>query len=511
MNNLLRHVKSCSDNIVLSLNTTLNMEREKIYNNKEKIRSILESNLLLFSEVAEAEIVMNSSERYAKIKNGHFYSENNIMNLCEYYQQLSCGIKGKWYCLSDGSGRFCYIRELCESNTIRQVGYIILYVNEETLYNYYKNEKNATDMDIYIFNQESCLVSTNDRVLMENMETSSEYNTDKKLLHEYEVDRCYSVFEYPLEYGWTFSSVLDIRQGMSGFNAFTMGVLWSSMLFMALFSGIVIFILHRIMISIRMLSRHMVTEGMDTGKKIKEPQTKDEVGSLISNYNIMIDRNKELIDCIKSEENMKRRLELALLQAQIKPHFLYNTLDTAFCLIKMQRTYEASYVIKELAGYYRLVLSHGNEWINLREELNAAERYMNIQAVRFGEIISYKIEVEEELYNFKVPKMILQPLIENSIYHGIKPANRKGTIVIGGEQLNQQIRITVSDDGVGMDREYFDRIMKAECTEEQHANFGVRSTAERIKLYYGNTAKLILNTPFEGTSLTIEVNLEKQE
>lgn len=510
MNNLLNNVKNCSDNIVLSLNTALDLNDENVYEHRETIRTILENNLFLFSEVEEAEILLNSGERYWKIRKSYFHYENSRDDLYNYYKSLSCGISGKWYRCEDEKDRFCYIRELSKADTAKRVGYILLFVNEETLYNYYKNEKNSQGTDIYIYNQNDCLISASDREITKDAYVNLDGYTYEELIAPYKHSKNYHLMENMLEYDWKFCSVRDIRESMRGFKTLTMGVLWSSLFFMVVFSMIFIVILNRIMIPIRTLSWHMLTEGIDTETKIKEPQTNDEVGVLITNYNVMIDRNKELISRIKAEEDMKRRLELALLQAQIKPHFLYNTLDTAFCLSKMKRNKEASYVIKELAGYYRMVLSHGNEWINLKEEINAAESYLKIQAVRFGEIITYDILIDEDLYSFRVPKMILQPLIENAIYHGIKPTGRKGKISIKGEIHDHTIYIIVIDDGIGFARKKFNEIINNEQIEEEYQSFGVRSTMERLKLYYGNTAELTLGEVTVGTSMVIRIQLDEK-
>lgn len=222
----------------------------------------------------------------------------------------------------------------------------------------------------------------------------------------------------------------------------------------------------------------------------------------------MVDMNGKLIQKVEQNEKEKRRLELALLQMQIKPHFLYNTLDTAFCLNSMQKHQEANHVIKQLAEYYRLVLNHGDEWINFVEELDAVEKYLEIQSVRYSNLISYTIDVDEELYGFRIPKMTLQPLVENAIYHGIKPAGRKGNILISGELCDDKVKIAVIDDGVGMSQAMFDEILNGKRKSTDGESFGMKSVVERLRLFYGD-AKMDLGQTDEGTSIVLSIDLRK--
>ncbi|NCB92076.1 MAG: sensor histidine kinase [Clostridia bacterium] len=283
-------------------------------------------------------------------------------------------------------------------------------------------------------------------------------------------------------------------------------------MFLICFLFLVMLLLKRILKPVVAIGNHMRKLGANPLSKIELPSTSDEIGYLVSSFNHLVDRNMALIDQVKEDEREKRHLELALIQTQIKPHFLYNTLDTAFCLNEMGMNKEASRVIKQLAGYYRQVLNHGSEWISFAEELSAVEKYLEIQAVRYSDVISYKIDVGEELYGFQIPKMTLQPLVENAIYHGIKPAGRPGHIMITGELCEDEVTISVIDDGVGMSKEDFADVIKGKRRSTDKESFGVKSVAERLRLFYGDAASIELDEEARlGTCIVLTINLRKDE
>lgn len=274
----------------------------------------------------------------------------------------------------------------------------------------------------------------------------------------------------------------------------------------------VLFVLKKILRPVVAIGNHMQMTGANPLSKIDLPDTTDEIGYLISSFNQMVDMNKVLIDQVKEDEYEKRRLELALLQTQIKPHFLYNTLDTAFCLNEIGMNKDASRVIKQLAGYYRLVLNHGSEWISLGEELEAVKKYLEIQAVRYSDVIAYKILVDEELYGFQIPKMTLQPLVENAIYHGIKPTGKPGHIIITGEFCENEVTLSVIDDGIGMSKAYFDDVIKGKRKSSDKESFGVKNVAERLRLFYGDNASIVLDEEnYLGTDIVLTIKWRKDE
>ena len=182
-----------------------------------------------------------------------------------------------------------------------------------------------------------------------------------------------------------------------------------------------------------------------------------------------------------------RWLDLRLLQEQINPHFLYNTLDTIVWLIEGNQEEAAVEMVVALSDFFRLVLSKGRELISLKEEKEHISSYLEIQAVRYRDILEYDIRIDPLLYDYQILKLTLQPLVENALYHGIKYKRAKGHIHITGKKEGENLRLTVSDNGVGMDPEDLQQLredMERPC-KEADKGFGLANVNERIHIHFG--------------------------
>ncbi len=235
-----------------------------------------------------------------------------------------------------------------------------------------------------------------------------------------------------------------------------------------------------------------------------EVNSNDEVGILGSVFNEMIIKVKELLNTVKVEQKKKREYELALIQSQIKPHFLYNSLDLIYVLCEMGNVSEASETTKALADYYRVSLSKGREIISIRDELKNVQDYLFIQKARYSDILDFCIEVDGDVLEYQILKMTLQPLVENSIYHGLKPKDCPGKIIISGYTDPKYVILKVADDGVGMPEDKFEKIVFSADSQDSRDSFGLKSVNERIKLYFGEEYGLKVDSkPNEGTVVTI--------
>jgi two-component system sensor histidine kinase YesM len=238
-------------------------------------------------------------------------------------------------------------------------------------------------------------------------------------------------------------------------------------------------------------------------------KTKDEIGTLGRIFNYMTQRNLELLKQVDDEAKKKREYELALIQEQVKPHFLYNTLDIIIMLIEMNRSKEAARVTQKLASFYKNSLSGSEEIVTIERELQITRDYLDLQTMRYGDKFKYKFEVPLDLYNISIPKMTLQPLVENAIYHGLKYKEDWGTITISGELLNNKAVLKVSDDGIGIDADKL-KLMQGFLSsneipeDEDRKHFGVYSVDHRLRLYFGEEYGLDVESEFEkGTTFII--------
>ena len=240
-------------------------------------------------------------------------------------------------------------------------------------------------------------------------------------------------------------------------------------------------------------------------------QHNDEIGELGQSFNHMIARIDQLIQMVYVEQENKRTAEMKSLQEQIKPHFLYNTLDT---ISWMARDYDAEDIVRlvdALTNMFRIGLSHGKDIITVKEEITHVSNYLYIQKIRYKDKLNYVIHVDESLYAVEVPKLILQPLVENAIYHGVKAKRGGGTITITGVPEGENLVFTVQDDGAGMLQEKVEELnrrMSERSVLDEKKSFGLFYIRERIQLCYGKGYGVhVESTLGEGTRVTITLPL----
>lgn len=232
---------------------------------------------------------------------------------------------------------------------------------------------------------------------------------------------------------------------------------------------------------------------------------------LASGFNIMIEEINILMYRIKKEQSEIKQIELNRLQSQIKPHFLYNTLECIHWQALSDGNKDVSRMVKALANYYRLCLSKGKDVIPLSQELANINNYLIIQNMRYSDIVQCELNVEESFSTVLIPKMTLQPLIENSIYHGIRVKDGyKGKIFIDVKELDNKIIISVADTGMGMQQEQIDQINNSISVFDEKTGYGLRNVHKRIEILFGDGYGLYYRkNQYEGT--TVDVILPKGE
>ena len=213
---------------------------------------------------------------------------------------------------------------------------------------------------------------------------------------------------------------------------------------------------------------------------------------------------------VTREQKQLRKAEFEILQAQINPHFLYNTLDTIVWSAEAGNQKQVVKMVGSLSEFFRSSLNKGKEIVTIRDELQHVRSYLEIQQIRYQDILSYEIDVPESLYDYQIPKITLQPLIENALYHGIKNKRGGGKITVAGIDEGETMLIQVIDDGKGMKPERLKEIVKSLSAEqpEERATYGLYNVNERIRLNYGEEYGISIESEYEAGSC-ISVRLPK--
>ncbi len=237
-----------------------------------------------------------------------------------------------------------------------------------------------------------------------------------------------------------------------------------------------------------------------------QADSEDEVAELAVSFNKMAGSMQSLIDKVKEDERKMRKADLRLLQEQIQPHFLYNTLDTIVWLIESNEPDEAVTMVVTLSDFFREILSKGKEFISIKEEEKHISSYLQIQEMRYRDILEYDIQLDQVIYKYQILKLTLQPVVENALYHGIKYKRAKGCIHIHGEKEGDIIRLTVRDDGVGMDEDELEQLrqqIEKPC-QETEKGFGLANVNGRIHMYFGPEYGMKIQSQ-KGKGTTVEI------
>ena len=222
----------------------------------------------------------------------------------------------------------------------------------------------------------------------------------------------------------------------------------------------------------------------------------------------MAGRIQTLLENVKEEERKQHMIQLELLQAQVNPHFLYNTLDTIVWMVEADMHDEAIEMLTHLSVFFRTVLSKGEDVISLHDEVLHTKSYLEIQQIRYSDILDYTIELPQDMEEIRLPKMTLQPLVENALYHGVKEKRGKSSIWITFEDAGRDIVIQVKDDGIGMTEDRLREVQEG-LKNNQSVGFGMSAVEGRLKLYYGEEYGLDICSKYqEGT--VIRVNIPKK-
>lgn len=238
----------------------------------------------------------------------------------------------------------------------------------------------------------------------------------------------------------------------------------------------------------------------------------DEIGRLSEEFNHMLDQIQELIAKVIEEERLKKDAELESLQYQITPHFMYNTLNSIKYAALLKGEHKIGGLIEDFIELLQASISKKGMFVALAEEIHLVENYMRLQSMRYEEEIMVSYQIPEEVQGYFVPRLMLQPLVENAILHGLELRNGKNQITIGSEVREGILILWVSDNGRGMTEDQIQRLLsKKEKKTSGLSGIGVSNVKERLELYYGKEGTLTYESSRTGTRAEIRLPAYKEQ
>jgi two-component system sensor histidine kinase YesM len=241
-----------------------------------------------------------------------------------------------------------------------------------------------------------------------------------------------------------------------------------------------------------------------------QPPRIAEFHSLTENLNLMAEKIKTLLEDNIREQQNRQKSEMKALQAQISPHFLYNTLDSIIWLAEGRQYEEVVAITRAFSNFFRISLNRGSEWVAVHDEFKHIESYLTIQKIRYRDILDYSIEYEQDMGGKIILKLLLQPLVENSLYHGIKNKRGQGVIRVRGWQEGGFLCFSVADNGIGITGDRLENIRaqlhRAPDPDAHSAIYGLYNVSRRLELYYNRQDLLEINSVYkEGTVIILKI------
>lgn len=292
-----------------------------------------------------------------------------------------------------------------------------------------------------------------------------------------------------------------------------LGILMLELLILLAISvGLALFLSWRITRPMRKIETAMQQIGEGNMDIVVPDEDQDEMGILAATLNSMSLNIKELMAQLHKDEEQKRYLELKAMQYQVNPHFLYNTLDSIAMSARKNQDYTSEKMTLALSEFFRISLSRGMEYVTVSEEMRYVQSYLEIQGMRFPDSVTWECRIEKGIENAKVLKFILQPLVENSLYHGLRDSGREGHIEVCAGTCGNDLVFRVKDSGIGMLPEQLKKVTE-EINQKQitgksiyEGGFGLQNVQQRLQLVYGEKAGLTIESEWdEGTCITVMI------
>lgn len=472
---------------------------------RTRIESVLSSQVLYHDEINAIYVVSSDGYVYELDKTKQHYG------LMEAYVNEIRDAKGSiiWY--GGMKGVVALARCINSTRTQKPVGYLVAYVEEKFLFELINRTYSVAGGDIFVIDGNGIIVSAGNKDMIGTVSgvVHSEGQTEAYLFSTQTVDNQtqYVALSEPMKNGWR----IVMRVPISAYQSEIATLRNTILLFAAVVLVLSVLLAWGLSMSIsrpiRLLSTVMERFGEGDFSARCPVEAKDETGMLSATFNNMAKNINELVQKVYDEQLMKRDAELKSLQMQINPHFLYNTLETINWMARTHGTEDIGIMVKSLGDLMRATIN-GRDSILLKDEIVSLNNYLQIQKYRYIDKFSSDFDIEPDTELLFVPKLIVQPLVENALYHGIRPSLSNGTIIIRSRLENESLIIEVCDDGVGMTAEMIENVLDTEHHSDPSSpgSIGLQNVIKRIKVLYGNGYGIEIQSELgEGTKTTVRL------
>jgi two-component system sensor histidine kinase YesM len=457
--------------------------------------------------------------RFCSLKNGTSYNYQKIPKMLWYRDVIKTAGKIFWvssYNDSDNDRDSKYVfsaaRIINDRRTGKRLGILLINIEERQLFHTYNNVLNGKN-SIYIVDDKGSFVSHNDEHMLG--------------INFYDMKRFHAIFEsdsfkiinkgnnlillsnyVDSETGWTIMEEIPINELLLPLTKvrymilgiFSLGLLLSLVLSFSF--------ANQTAKPLKQFCFSMVKVRNGNLDVISDIQGWNELKQLSDGFNQMVEKIRDLIGDVKREEHLKRKAELDFLQAQINPHFLFNTLLSIKCLISMGKIFQSEQMLAAFMGLLEKVFHNKDELITLTEEIECLHQYVLIQEYRYSHRFEIHYDLPQAILNCRIPKLILQPLVENSIFHGLEAKQESGRIIIRAVRKKGEILLWVIDDGIGMDDQVLKDIWQNQANkdERQFNGVGIVNVHQRIQMNFGIQYGLRIFSQV-GRGTKIQINL----
>ncbi|WP_207659277.1 cache domain-containing sensor histidine kinase [Anaerobacterium chartisolvens] len=484
-----------------------NEEGLKEIQTRENIQNTIYHSVLYNDEIEAVELISDSGKVFEinKTLEEHFLNRTGKKEIYE--------AKGSklWVATDPETRTFAISAAVNSLRTQKPLGYINFYVKESYINNIFSQMEFLNSGEMFIMNRDGIIISHNDKSLL-NTKIKQEYTKEifngnnrgffsRKINNE----ESYVAYLYLEEQSWYIVSIIPaIKYSQTLLLVrFAIIIIGLCVVIIAIFAAI--FITNRISRPIKKLKVAMKQFGEGDMSVNCSVESQDEIGQLSRDFNKMVQNINELIRRVYDETLLKQQAELKSLRMQINPHFFYNTLETINWMARINGVTEIGVVAKAMGELMRLTIG-GSDFIKICDELKSVSNYISIQKYRYDDKLSVSMDIDEELYELYIPKLILQPIIENSIVHGILNKASGGHIEIRGSLISDIVEFTVSDDGAGIHPDRMKEILENNFAtlEDEHTHVGVNNVDRRLKIYYGEKYGVQIESKLGiGTKVTI--------